>query len=143
LLSNPMHAGLSRWVRDLNTCYRGQPALHELDCSQAGFEWVDCTDSQRSVITFLRRGSKSDDVLLFACNFTPVVRTNYRIGVPLAAVWKEILNSDAHLYGGSGQGNLGAVSASPLPIHGRPFSLSVTLPPLAVVVFQPQPSDAP
>jgi len=143
LLSNPMHAGVSRWVRDLNTCYRGQPALHELDCSQAGFEWVDCTDSQRSVVTFLRRGSKADDVLLFACNFTPVVRTNYRIGVPLATVWKEILNSDAHLYGGSGQGNLGAVSASPLPIHGRPFSLSVTLPPLAVVVFQPQPSDAP
>jgi 1,4-alpha-glucan branching enzyme len=143
LLDNPMHAGLRRWVRDLNTAYRGQPAFHELDCDQAGFEWVDCTDSQRSVLTFLRRGSNADDVLLFACNFTPVVRTNYRVGVPFATVWREILNSDAHLYGGSGQGNLGALSASPLPIQGRPFSLTMTLPPLGVVVLQPQPGGTP
>jgi 1,4-alpha-glucan branching enzyme len=143
LLESPMHAGLSRWVRDLNTAYRGQPAFHELDCDQAGFEWVDCTDYQRSVLTFLRRGSKADDLLLFACNFTPVVRTNYRVGVPFDAVWKEILNSDAPLYGGSGQGNLGALSASPLPIQGRPFSLTMTLPPLAIVVLQPQSGGTP
>jgi len=142
-LDNPMHAGLNRWVRDLNTAYRGQPAFHELDCDQAGFEWVDCTDYQRSILTFLRRGSKADDVLLFVCNFTPVVRTNYRVGVPFDAVWKEILNSDAPLYGGSGQGNLGALSASPLPIQGRPFSLTMTLPPLAVVVLQPQSGGTP
>ena len=137
LLGNPMHAGLGRWVRDLNTLCRGEPALHELDGDAAGFEWVDCTDSQRSVVTFLRRSSKTNDVLLFACNFTPVVRQNYRVGVPFDTIWKEILNSDAPLYGGSGQGNLGGLSASPLPIHGRPFSLSMTLPPLAVVVFKP------
>jgi 1,4-alpha-glucan branching enzyme len=141
LLGNPMHRGLSRWLRDLNTLYRGEPALHELDCDAAGFEWVDCTDSQRSVVTFLRRSSKSDGVLLFACNFTPVVRDNYRVGVPFAAVWKEILNSDAPLYGGSGQGNLGGLSASPLPVHGRPFSLSMKLPPLAVVVFRPESTE--
>jgi len=137
LLGSPMHAGMSRWVRDLNTLYRGDPALHELDSDGAGFEWVDCTDSQRSVVTFLRRSSKSNDLLLFACNFTPVVRQNYRVGVPFDTAWKEVLNSDAPLYGGSGQGNLGELSASPLPIHGRPFSLSMTLPPLAVVVFKP------
>jgi 1,4-alpha-glucan branching enzyme len=145
LLDNRMHAGLRRWVRDLNTLYRGAPALHELDCSDRGFEWIDCTDSQRSVLTFLRRGNSNNggsnnDLLLFACNFTPVVRTNYRVGVPFDTVWKEILNSDADLYGGSSQGNLGALPASPLPIHGRPFSLAMTLPPLSVVVFQPQPS---
>ncbi len=140
LLRDPMHAGLSRWVRDLNTLYRGDPALHELDCDAAGFEWIDCTDSQRSVLTFLRRSSKSDGLLLFACNFTPVVRQNYRVGVPLDTVWQEILNSDAPLYGGSGQGNWGGLPASPLPVHGRPFSLSMTLPPLAVVVFRPDPT---
>jgi 1,4-alpha-glucan branching enzyme len=142
LLANPLHAGLSRWVRDLNTLYRGQPALHELDCDAAGFEWVDCADSQRSVAAFLRRSSKGGDVLLFACNFTPVVRNNYRVGAPFGGFWKEVLNGDAPLYGGSGQGNFGGLTASPLPVHGRPFSLSMTLPPLAVVVFQPESSGA-
>ena len=138
LLDDPRHAGLKRWVRDLNTLYRGQPALFELDFDPRGFEWVDCADYQRSILTFLRRGRTADDLLLFVCNFTPVVRSNYRVGVPLGTVWKEILNSDAPLYGGSGQGNFGAVQAAPLPIQGRPFSLTATLPPLAVVVFQPE-----
>jgi 1,4-alpha-glucan branching enzyme len=137
-LENPMHRGLERWVRDLNTLYRGRTELYELDCDPAGFEWVDCTDYQRSILTFLRRGGKADDVLLFVCNFTPVVRTNYRVGVPYGTVWKEILNSDAPLYGGSGQGNFGALDASPLPIQGRPFSLNMTLPPLSVIVLKPQ-----
>ena len=130
-------------MRDLNTLYRGQPALFELDFDPRGFEWVDCADYQRSILTFLRRGRSADDLLLFACNFTPVVRSNYRVGAPLGTVWKEILNSDAPLYGGSGQGNFGAVQADPLPFQGRPFSLTVTLPPLAVVVFQPERSAAP
>jgi 1,4-alpha-glucan branching enzyme len=138
LLDNPVHAGMKRWVRDLNTLYRGQPALHELDFESAGFEWVDCTDSQRSIISFIRRGRNQDDQLLFVCNFTPVLRTNYRVGVSLGTAWKEILNSDAPLYGGSGQGNFGGLEAAPLRIHGRPFSLNMTLPPLGVVVFQPQ-----
>ncbi|HLW80744.1 MAG TPA: 1,4-alpha-glucan branching protein GlgB [Candidatus Acidoferrales bacterium] len=138
LLNKPFHSGLKRWVRDVNTLYRGQPALHQLDFDAAGFEWVDCTDWQRSVVSFIRRGQRPDDELLFVCNFTPVLRTNYRVGVPRGDRWKEILNSDARLYGGSGQGNFGGLEAAPLPMHGRPFSLNMTLPPLGVVVFQSQ-----
>lgn len=136
LLERPFHAGLQRWLRDLNTLYRGRAALYELDFEAAGFEWVDCKDFQRSVISFLRRGRNPDEQLMFVCNFTPVVRQNYRIGVPQDGFWKEILNSDAPLYGGSGQGNFGGLSAVPLPIHGRPFSLNMLLPPLGMVVFQ-------
>jgi 1,4-alpha-glucan branching enzyme len=141
LLKEPFHAGLKHWVRDLNALYRGQPLLHEMDFNPAGFEWVDCKDSQRSIISFLRRGRNPNDQLLFVCNFTPVVRQNYRVGVPLDCYWKEVLNSDAALYGGSGQGNFGGLAAAPLPIHGRPFSLNMTLPPLGIVVFQPQPPN--
>ena len=137
LLKTPLHAALQRWVRDLNTFYRGQPALHELDFDNSGFAWVDCADFQRSVISFLRRGRNPADQLLFVCNFTPVVRQNYRLGVPQSGFWKEVLNSDAPLYGGSGQGNFGGVEAVPLPVHGQPFSLSMTLPPLGVVVYKP------
>ena len=136
LLKNPLHAGLLRWVRDLNTVYRGQSSLHESDFDAAGFEWVDCKDSQQSIISFLRRGRSSDDQILFVCNFTPVVRENYRVGVPVKGSWKEVLNSDAPLYGGSGQGNFGGLSTIPLPIHGRPFTLNMRLPPLGVVAFQ-------
>jgi 1,4-alpha-glucan branching enzyme len=136
LLQQPLHAGLQRWVRDLNTLYRGQPPLHELDFDAAGFEWVDCSDFQRSVISFLRRGRNPRGDLLFVCNFTPEVRHNYRVGIPRNGLWKEIMNSDAHLYGGSGQGNFGGLPAVPLPIHGRPFSLNMLLPPLGMLVFQ-------
>ncbi|HTR35048.1 MAG TPA: 1,4-alpha-glucan branching protein GlgB [Bryobacteraceae bacterium] len=138
LLQYPFHSGLQRWVRDLNTLYRGSPALFELDFEPAGFEWIDCNDSQRSVLSFLRRSRDGRSVLLFVCNFTPVPRPNYRVGSPAGGYWKEVLNSDAPLYGGSGQGNIGGVAASPLAAHGRPHSLSITLPPLAVVVFQPE-----
>jgi 1,4-alpha-glucan branching enzyme len=139
LLQNPFNAGLKRWVRDLNTLYRGDPAMYELDFDVRGFEWVDCKDFQRSVICFLRHGQNPDDQLLFVCNFTPVVRQNYRVGVPREGSWKEILNSDAPLYSGSGQGNFGGVTTVPLPMHGRPFSLNMTLPPLAIVVFRLEP----
>jgi 1,4-alpha-glucan branching enzyme len=137
LLQYPFHSGLARWIRDLNTFYRGQPSLHELDFDSAGFEWVDCKDYQRSVISFLRRGREKDDQTLFVCNFTPVPRWNYRVGVPLECSWNEVLNSDAPLYGGSGQGNSGGLPAIPLPIHGRPYSLNMTLPPLGIAVFRP------
>ena len=140
LLETPLHSGLSRWIRDLNTFYRGQPSLHELDFDGGGFSWVDCTDFQRSVISFLRRGRNPNERLLFICNFTPIVRQNYRVGAPQGGFWKEVLNSDAPLYGGSGQGNFGGLNASPLPIHGQPFSLSITLPPLGIVVFQQESS---
>jgi len=136
LLANPLHAGLKRWVRDLNILYRGERALHELEFEFGGFEWVDCTDFQRSIISFLRRGRNPEHQLLFACNFTPVVRQNYRVGVPQDGFWREVLNSDAPIYGGSGQGNFGGLTATPQPIHGRPFSLNATLPPLGVVVFR-------
>jgi 1,4-alpha-glucan branching enzyme len=136
LLASPLHSSLQRWVRDVNTFYRGHPALHQLDFDAAGFSWVDCKDFQRSVISFLRHGRNPDDHLLFVCNFTPVVRYNYRVGVPQEGFWKEALNSDAPPYGGSGQGNFGGLDAAPLPIHGQPFSLNMTLPPLGMVVFQ-------
>jgi 1,4-alpha-glucan branching enzyme len=142
LLKNPLHAGLQRWVRDLNTLYRGQSSLHEFDFNAAGFEWVDCKDSQRSIISFLRRGPSAEDQILFVCNFTPVVRENYRVGVPMEGSWREVLNSDAPLYGGSGQGNFGGLSTIPLPIHGRPFTLNMRLPPLGVVAFQPESRSA-
>jgi 1,4-alpha-glucan branching enzyme len=138
LLESPLHSALARWVRDLNTFYRGQPALHEMDFDAAGFSWVDCKDFQRSVISFLRRGRDPQEQLLFVCNFTPVVRQNYRVGVPVSGLWKEVLNSDAPLYGGSGQGNFGGLEASPLPIHGQPHSLNMTLPPLGILVYQPE-----
>jgi len=136
-LQGPPHAGLLRWVRDLNTFYRGQPSLFEVDFDAAGFEWVDAGDSQRSVLCFLRKAKNSADMTLLVCNFTPIPRQNYRVGVPLDCHWQEVLNSDAALYGGSGQGNIGGVLAAPLPIHGRPYSLNLTLPPLGMVVFQP------
>lgn len=138
LLNSQFHSGVKRWVRDLNTLYRGQPSLYEGDSNAAGFEWVDCKDNQRSVISFIRRGRNANDQALFVCNFTPVVRQNYRIGVSLEGHWKEVLNSDATMYGGSGQGNFGGLTAIPLPIHGRPFSLNMTLPPLGILVFQPE-----
>lgn len=138
LLSNPLHAGMKRWVRDLNTLYRGERLLHELDFEPRGFEWVDCTDFQRSIISFLRRGRNANEEVLFVCNFTPVVRQDYRVGVSQEGFWKEALNSDAPLYGGSGQGNFGGLMAAPLPTHGRPFSLNMTLPPLGVLVFRPK-----
>jgi 1,4-alpha-glucan branching enzyme len=125
----------------VNTFYRGVPAVHELDADAAGFEWIDCSDRERSVVSFLRR-SRAGDERLFACNFTPVPRSNYRIGAPRDGRWEEVLNSDATLYGGSGTGNFGGVAASPIPAHGRPFSLNLTLPPLGVVVFAPAPEDA-
>ena len=136
LLETPLHAALQRWLRDLNTFYRGQGALHELDFDSGGFAWIDCTDFQRSVISFLRRGRNPANQLLFVCNFTPVVRQNYRVGVPQSGLWKELLNSDAPLYGGSGHGNFGGIEAVPLPVHGQPFSLSMTLPPLGMLVYQ-------
>jgi 1,4-alpha-glucan branching enzyme len=136
LLQYPTHFGIKRWVEDLNRFYRNQSALYQLDFDQAGFEWVDCNDTESSTVSLLRRGYATDDVVLAVCNFTPVPRPNYRLGVPQMGFWQELLNSDAKEYGGSGQGNLGGVEAAPIPLHGRPYSLTVTLPPLAIVFFK-------
>jgi 1,4-alpha-glucan branching enzyme len=146
-LDLPPHAGVQRWVADLNRLYRAEPALHELDCKPAGFEWVDCNDSAASVICFLRKGVATDDGVLVVCNFTPVTRFGYRVGVPGSGHWRELLNGDAADYGGSGQGNLGGAEAAPVSWHGQPYSLVLTLPPLAVSFFKgragPTPVEAP
>ncbi len=137
VLEYPLHAGMQRWVRDLNRCYRETPALYEVDFSSEGFEWLDCHDAEASVIAFLRKPRALGREVLVVCNFTPVVRENYRVGVPRGGLWRERLNSDAREFGGSGQGNLGAVEAAPLASHGRFHSLSLRLPPLGVLYLQP------
>lgn len=131
------HRGLHRWVRDLNHFYRREPALYECDFEPEGFQWVDFHDWEKSIISFIRRGRSTEDLILVVCNFTPVPRHQYRIGVPTGGFWKEMLNSDAREYGGSGQGNAGGVHADPIPFYDRfPYSLSLTLPPLGVLFFK-------
>ena len=142
LLGQPSHSGLQNWVRALNHMYRDEPAMHELDNDPGGFEWVDCNDSQGSAISLLRKSSEEDDSILVACNFTPVPREGYSIGVPNDGFWRELLNSDAKEYGGSGMGNLGGVEAEAVPLHGRPFSVKLTLPPLAVVFLKKNPTKS-
>jgi 1,4-alpha-glucan branching enzyme len=136
LLQYPSHAGLQRWVADLNRFYKHEPALHELDFDAAGFQWIDCNDSLQSTLSLLRKGRSAENTLIIACNFTPEPRYNYRVGAPRDGFWKEVLNSDARDYGGSGQGNMGGVEAAPIPHHGLPFSVNLTLPPLGVVFLK-------
>ncbi len=136
LLQLPLHAGVQRWVRDLNLLYRQEPGLHQLDFEPSGFEWIDASDAQHSILAFLRHDAFRRNTVLAVCNFTPVPRNGYRVGVPTGSAWRERLNSDALEYGGSGQGNLGQVQAEAVPWHGRPFSLVLTLPPLGVVMFK-------
>jgi 1,4-alpha-glucan branching enzyme len=136
LLKQPLHQTLQRWVSDLNRLYRSEPALYEHDIDPAGFEWVDCNDAESSVISLLRKGATTQDLVMVVCNFTPVPRTNYRIGVPRGGYWQEVLNSDATLYGGGGWGNLGGADAVPVPLHGRMHSLTLTLPALSALFFK-------
>jgi 1,4-alpha-glucan branching enzyme len=136
LLDYPAHDGVKRWVADLNRVYRQEPALYELDLDAAGFQWIDCTDVDHSVVSFLRRGQSTGDLILVVANFTPETHFHYRVGAPRGGFWQELLNSDSPLYGGSNQGNLGGLEASPSGYHGQPFSLDLILPPLAVVFFK-------
>jgi 1,4-alpha-glucan branching enzyme len=135
LADESLHGGLRRWVRDLNHLYRERPALHELDSDPAGFEWIDCNDHARGLVSFIRRGSQGETLLL-VCNFTPVPRLGEPVGVPSGGYWREVLNSDARDYGGSGVGNAGGVMAEAALQHGRPFRLTLSVPPLAVVVLR-------
>jgi 1,4-alpha-glucan branching enzyme len=135
LLGAPAHAGVRSLVGDLNRLLR-EPALHAKDFDPAGFEWVDANDADTSVLSFLRRAGDGAPDLLVILNFTPVLRQSYRVGVPRGGVWQEVLNTDAPLYGGSGVGNFGAVEAAPVSSHGRPYALSVTLPPLGALFFK-------
>ncbi len=137
LLETPAHAGIQQWVRDLNYLYRREAALHELDTSPAGFRWVDCSDADQSTLSWLRFGTQSNEPLLAVFNFTPIPRLNYRVGVPRGGFWKELLNSDASEYGGSGHGNFGGLETVPFAAHGQPNSLVISLPPLGAVVFKP------
>ncbi len=136
LLQYAPHEGLRSWVKDLNSFLRSEPALHEIDFTPEGFQWINCHDSQQSVLSFLRRGRDPEDVICCVCNFTPVPRYDYRIGVPHPGFWKEVLNSDSTYYWGSGVGNLGGAEAVPVSAFGYGHSLSVTLPPLGIVVFR-------
>lgn len=135
-LEYPFHRGIKDWVRDLNHLYKSEPALYELDFSAEGFEWVDFHDWQQSIISFIRKGRDTDRIILVVCNFTPVPRQNYLIGVPERGFWKELLNSDSEFYGGSGMGNSGGAVTTLIPWNGRPYSLSLTLPPLSVLFFK-------
>jgi 1,4-alpha-glucan branching enzyme len=130
------HSGLQNWVGQLNRVYRSEPALHLLDTNPAGFEWVDCNDNLTSTISLLRKSESPKDTVLIVCNFTPIPRVGYRVGVPEGGYWRELLNSDAVEYGGTGVGNLGGVHAEEEPAHGRPYSLKLTLPPLAALFLK-------
>lgn len=136
LLHDPLHAGVQRLIRDLNALYRAVPALHELDCNEAGFEWIDANDTEQSVISFLRKDASARGSVAIVCNFTPVVRQGYRVGVADAGFYAESLNTDAERYGGSNVGNYGGLDADDWPMHGRPFSLGLNLPPFAAVVLR-------
>jgi 1,4-alpha-glucan branching enzyme len=138
LLDDPNHRGVRRLVTDLNQLYRGTAALYELDGEAEGFEWIDCHDAEQSVISYVRRGQRRTNHAVVVCNFTPVVRHGYRIGVPYGGHYRERINTDACDYGGSGVGNGGLVEAEPVSWHGRPYSLVLTLPPLGALALSPE-----
>jgi 1,4-alpha-glucan branching enzyme len=137
LQAGPYHAGLQQFVKDLNKLYVRQPSLWENDHEPLGFSWIDCSDQDNSVLSFIRRGGDQTSPVVVIMNLTPVPRPNYRLGLPLEGKWNEVLNSDASAYGGSNVGNLGGVLAEAQPSHGHPFSASFTLPPLGIVAFEP------
>jgi len=134
-LEHSSHQGLQRWVKDLNHLYKKEPALHELDFSNDGFEWIDVHDWEQSIVSFIRKGKGNGNIVLIVFNFTSVPRNDYIVGVPRGGFWKEILNSDSAIYSGSGCGNAGGIKATPIPAQGRENSISITLPPLGVLFF--------
>jgi len=140
LLEQPRHAGLQLWVRDLNRLLADEPALHRLDFDPEGFDWIDCHDADKSVVSLIRRGGTPDDTIVAAFNFTPVPRYGYLVGVDTPGDWTEIANSDASEYGGSGAGNRGRAVALAVPAHGRSHSIALTLPPLGAVFLKPPPA---
>ncbi len=136
VLQYPFHQGMQKWVKDLNHLYRTDPVMYELDFSIDGFEWIDSHDWEQSIISFIRKGKDTEKIILIVCNFTPVPRHNYKVGVIREGFWKEVLNSDAEIYGGSGCGNSGGVETSAKPVHGKKHSISLTLPPLSILFFK-------
>ena len=136
LLDHAEHRGIQRFVRDLNALYRAEPALHEWDCDARGFAWIDCHDAAQSTLAWMRRAESTTDVIVAAVNWTPLPRERFRLGLPHGGYWRELLNSDSTHYGGSDLGNAGGVTADARPWHGQPYSISITLPPLALVVWK-------
>jgi 1,4-alpha-glucan branching enzyme len=136
LLEFGPHKGIQKWLKDLNAVYREEKALFYDDFTSSGFEWIDYNDWQSSILSLMRKGPVKNDAIVIVCNFTPIPRYNYRVGVPNGGFWKEILNSDAKEYGGSGLGNFGGVEANPVSCHGRFHSLTLTLPPLSVLFLK-------
>lgn len=134
-LAEGLHAGIARWFADANNFYKNNEQFWQLDQSPEGFEWIDCSDRDAGVVSFIRRSADADRPAVIAANFTPVTRCGYRIGLPLPGFWREVLNSDASVYGGSGCGNMGGVTAEDMPFHGKDFSAEITLPPLSCTVF--------
>jgi 1,4-alpha-glucan branching enzyme len=138
-LGDARHAGLQRWVRDLNRAYVEEPSLWQADYEPPGFSWIDCNDHEHSIIALLRRGTQvpGAEFTVAVVNFTPVARRGYRIGVPEGGDYLEVLNSDSETYGGSNMGNQGRATAVDEPSHGHPYSLSLTVPPLGFVLLKP------
>ena len=136
LLDEPLHLGMQRWVRDLNHVYQREPSLHEVDFEGAGFSWINCQDSDNSVISLIRRARNPRDFTVAVVNFTPVPRQGYRIGVPEPGWYTELLNSDSHLYGGGNVGNQGRVHTDQIPSDGFGQSLSIVVPPLGCVLLK-------
>jgi 1,4-alpha-glucan branching enzyme len=136
---DPAHAGISRWLGDLNNAYRAHPALHRGDCEGWGFRWMQPDDRDRSVIAYARFGGPSDPPILIVASFTPVPREGYRVPVPCGGFWRELLNSDAADYGGGGVGNLGGVRAEPIRERDEAQSIMITVPPLGIVLFAAEP----
>jgi 1,4-alpha-glucan branching enzyme len=136
LLGDESHMKLKHYVADINKLYRNEPALHDLDFDYRGFEWIDFHDADASIISYLRIAKDSGEMLLVCFNFTPVPRDGYTVGVPRGGHWQEVLNSDAGVYGGTDWGNLGGVEAFEKETHGRPYSVSLTVPPLGMIVLR-------
>ncbi|MFO1095676.1 MAG: alpha amylase C-terminal domain-containing protein [Planctomycetaceae bacterium] len=137
LLNFDKHDGLRRYIGDLNAAYRREPALHELDFDPAGFSWIHADDAHNSCFAFCRHSKQHRESVVVLLNMTPVPRPGYRVGVPAPGFYREIVNSDAKIYGGSDLGNAGGIQSESIPFHGRPHSIVVTLPPLAMLILKP------
>jgi 1,4-alpha-glucan branching enzyme len=136
LREDPLHAGLSRWVQDLNRMYQRERSLHEVDFDGSGFSWIDCNDNENSVVSLIRKAKNAEDFTVMVVNFTPVPRPEYRIGVPEAGWYRELLNSDGVIYGGSNMGNGGGINSEPIAAHGFDHSVRLVVPPLGCVLLK-------
>jgi 1,4-alpha-glucan branching enzyme len=137
-LGDARHEGMQRWVRDLNGIYQAEPSLWEVDFDAKGFKWIDANDSDNSVISFIRFADDETDHTVGIVNFTPIAREGYRVGVPSAGAYREVLNSDAEVYGGSNVGNFGRIACADAPSHGFPYALELTIPPLGFLLLKPE-----